>query len=205
MAGFNTPTKTNPKNLIKNLRKNTKALTPQNLEETVWSSRKNWDDDYGRRSPDAPLTRQEILEPEIKEWWADDNPEGNWTDKKKWEGTKRHFLAMTDHWSFTIIQFPSGKKEFSFNVLVGKFGIWHTEQVENFLKGHDDETIREWKRMVMKSFLPSVQFFLDEAQKALPGFKAWSITSSDKSTKLLKQVKDDRLVTLNQGVCFLFL
>ncbi len=204
MAGFNTPTKTNPKNLIKNLRKNTKALTPENLDETIYVFRTEWDADYGRRRPKAPLTREELLEPKTREWKAVANEKANWNNKA-YEGTKVLFSATTDHWNFNIIQFADGRKEFSFNVFVGDSGIWHTGEVENYLVGQDEETIREWKRMVMKSFLPSVQFFLDEAQKALPGFKAWSITSSDKSTKLLKQVKDDRLVTLNQGVTFLFL
>ena len=204
MAGFTT-TKTNPKNLIKNLRKNTKALTPQNLDETIDLYRSAWNDDYGQRYPNTPLTQEELLQPKVREWRV-----GGYKKPPKWnntalERTKILFTGDTDHWHFQIIQFPSGKKEFSFNVLTGGMFIWHTGQVENFLQGHDEETIREWKRMVMKSFLPSIQFFLNEAQKALPGFKAWSITSSDKSTKLLQQVKDDRLVTLNQGVCFLFL
>ena len=166
MAGF-TNTKTNPKNLINDLRKNIKELTPQNLDETVMLSRLEWDEDYGNRSPKAPLTRKELLEPETREWFAQANPEGGWADKKQWSGTKRLFAAMTDHWMFCIIQFPSGKKEFCFNVMVGKTGIWHTGDMESYLAG-GLKLDKTWKHLTSGNYLQDDELCFTKV-RGIPG------------------------------------
>ena len=198
--GFGTSVKS-PKQEIKNLRSSVRALSPTNIHNTVIGYREMWDADYPHRKHYNGISKESLLSPDSSREVMTDSFKPSITNKKL-IGMKMLFMARCGHWSLHVQVMPNGKKEFSFNVNAGSVHTWHPTEAKNaILQHHDKETYRQWKRVVMSEWKEASAWLPAEASKALPGFKAWSVTSDASSTRLMKKAG----IPVVSEVAFLFL
>jgi hypothetical protein len=191
-----------PRDIIKNLRANVSELTPANIEETVHNQRAYWDDDYGKRLSNTCILQECLFNPleasvttEFEDF-AILNP--------KLKGMKMHLMAQRGYWSLFIQTMPSGKKEFSFNVFCGNSHVWHPLEAKNNIVHHLGEDIyHQWKKVVLEDWKVQRGWLISQARKHCPGFRAWSVTANDSSTRLMKSCP--RVTVIEPGVGFLFL
>ena len=189
-----------PKQQIKNFRRNTPALTPQNIGIHVQTMRDQWNGDYGKRCASKATSIDKVMEvrePEVVVFsdWVIEN--------KKMMGMKMHFCAHYGHWSLLLYTMPNGDKEWSINVSNGYTNTWHPTEAKNpLVKFHGEEVYHQWKRQVMSEYDEAIVWLMKEAKKACPGYTSWSITASESSARLMKRTPNVHVVS---GVAFLFL
>jgi hypothetical protein len=189
-----------PQQEIKNFRHNVRALNPHNIAETVSVMREEWDKDYGRRDMgDAECSVESLFaykEPEVI---------GNTfvATRRRIKGTQVHFAAIHGHWSLMIYTMSDGKEEYSFNVDAGVVRTWHPQEAKNcILKRFPYETYCEWKRVVSSTYEESSNWLMAEAKKVMPGYRCWSITANESSSRLMRRTSGIYVVS---DVAFLFL
>lgn len=190
-----------PQDMIKNLRKNVSELTPANIASTVHNQRAEWDRDYGTRRYPTKISVDKLFEPcEEEVTLGDDFKVVN----ENLNGMRMHFTAHRGFWSLMIYTMPDGKKEFSFNVSCGDMWTWHVGEAENHITSHHGaKAYQHWKRVVRADFEEQKVWLMKQAMKHCRGFRAWSVTCSDRSSKLLSEVP--RIHVVNPGVAFMFL
>ena len=200
MAGFQT--KRNNLHLIKEMRKNIPVLNYLNIDNYIGGLRSDWDLQCRYEISQDKSSMMKELNPTIitKE---DLEP----LDKPiiRQDGELPSYLTFglyCGYWGLTFTY----DQQFSFVVKVGRDGyFYHPLRVDDLIKHLDSQTQREFRKRAMEDWKSSCKTLLDKCQEVLPGYRNWSVTCCEKSTNLLKQIKDDRLITLNQGVSFLFL
>lgn len=192
MRGFSNSTKVKPKQLIKDICNNKKELNPSNIREYVDYKRKCYEsiDRQFKLDKDSLFLKEE---PKVK--------------------TKDFTNSLRISYGYWNLLIPTETKEdFTVSVSVGsENGFCQTRYNPNDIQGIlssnkiDLETQKKWKKEVMSQWKHSCKVLLDEAEKRFPGLKMYSVVCCEKSMKLLKQIKDDRLITIHPGVCFMFL
>jgi len=201
MAGFGHSLA--PRDIIRNLRHNVRELTPENIQSTVDQSRDYWDGDYGQRlQKGVCLTESDLWEP-MEEKVVVGN--GDFvTTNPNLRGTKQHLVAKRGHWVLFLYTLPNGKKEFSFNAQCGKLTAWHPGECRNRILHHfGQEIYDQWRALVKQDFKTQAPWLIAQARKHCSGYRAWSVTADDSSTRLLQRVP--RVTVIQPGVAFLFL
>jgi hypothetical protein len=198
--GFSSATIT-PEQLIRNYRNSVKELSPSNIHETVDEKRSFWNADYPHRIHRVSTDKEHLLGLSDEHRIIDTSIFS--VSNKRLTGIQHLFAAEYGHWHLLIYIMPDGTKEFSFNVHAGSVLTWHpAEARNNILHHYDSETYNEWKRVVMCEWDEASAWLMSQAKEALPGFKAWSVTADESSTRLMKSVDGISVVS---HVAFLFL
>jgi len=200
MAGFQT--KRNNRHLIKEMRKNIPVLNYLNIDDYIGGLRSDWDLQCRYEISQDKTSMMKSLNPTIitkEDLIPLDNPISY---EKNELPSHLSFGVYCGYWGLTF----NCDNQFTFVVNVGRDEyFYHPLRVNDKIKHLDSQTQREFKKLVMKDWKSSCKTLLDMSQEVLPGYKSWSVTCCEKSTNLLKQIKDDRLITQNPGVSFLFL
>jgi len=193
MAGFQT--KRNNLHLIKEMRKNWECLNHQNIDDYIGNLRIDWDTQCHLEISQDNLTPTIITKEDLV-------PLNDPISYEKNElPSNLSFGIYCGYWGLTF----NCENQFTFVLKVVNEYFYHPLRVDDKIKHLDNQTQREFKKLSMKDWKSSCKTLLDMAQEVFPGYKDWSVTCCEKSTNLLKQIKDDRLITQNPGVSFLFL
>ena len=201
MAGFGLSL--SPRDMIKNLRHNVRELTPGNIQSTVDNYRQHWNSDYGKRLVKGlSLTESDLWNPSDE--IIIDGSGDFVVDNPAFIGLQQHLFVQRGYWALIISTMPNGKKEFSFNVSCGGLMAWHPAECRNrILHYFGQETYDQWRTVVKEDFKTQAPWLIAQARKHCHGYRAWSVTADDSSTRLLQGVP--RVTIIQPGVAFLFL
>lgn len=193
-----------PKDKVRNLLKNTRALQSQNIDAYVMHQRKEWNDDYGNRGRNLEYFSVDDLM-KVPENRPND-PGFNISIKinPNHSVTAMNFIASYGHWSLHIMS-QKGRKtadwQLSLNTPVVR--AWHAAEIENVIRSHhSEEVFRDYKRLVMSQFREATNSLVNQARRDCRGLTAWSVTSCDRSSLLVAQMPR---VSVSSGVAFLTL
>ena len=185
--------------IIKNLRANVSLLQGANIDSTVDELRSVWLKDYPNRKC-SPFSKEDLFNDRKTEV---DDLSGMVINNPNHKGTQVKFSASHGHWSLMCMVQPNGIKDFQFCVWDGNRHVFHPlEARAHILQHHDEETFQEWKRLVMSQWEEASNWLIQEARKAIRGYRAWSVTCGDSSERLMKNCPR---VEVRNHVAFLYL
>lgn len=175
-----------PRLIAKEMSKNIRTLGI-NTAQTVVGLRELWDKDYPYRT--CPYFNEENI------FLHKDRPYKEIKEVQLVNSTHTVqeilFLAQYKEWTLKVMRQKDGQMDWDFAVFNGKNGCFHPQEARNqILAHHSQEVYDRWRRHVRASFDVAAPVLLAKCREALPTLRAWSVTCSDSSERLMKSLDD---------------
>lgn len=193
-----------PRDKVRNLLKNTRALQSQNIDGYVSRQRQSWNADYGCRGTNCDYFSVDELMNIPSNKPNDIDFLNSLVINPNHSIQSVLFKASYGHWDLMITSQNYRKTpDWQLSLYTPASWAWHSGEIENIiLAHHSEEILSDYKRLVMSQFKEATTSLIHQARRDCRGLTAWSITSSDRSSLLVSQIPR---VLVSSGVSFLTL
>lgn len=107
------------------------------------------------------------------------------------------FAAKQGEWMLKVMRESSGRLHWDFAVYNGDGWTFHPDESRNkILAHHSQEVYDRWRRHVRASFDVAAPQLIAACKEAFPTLRAWSVTSCDRSDRLMRSLDD--VVVINR-------